>query len=278
MSIGSQIVTRRKQIGITQQMLAEELDVSFQAVSSWERDEYLPETDKLKPLAEALHTTVSFLMEEVSAPVKQWELHDAMFSVNNMLRRVRMYSQAKKMTETQKAIRIMLKYHEGTVRKSNNGEEVPYVIHPLMMACHAFALGIDNDNLIATVLLHDVVEDCDVSADELDVNEEIRAAVKLLSKEEINGQSEEEANKIYYRNIKTNKIASIVKLLDRCNNVSTMATGFKPSKMVEYIEETEKYVIPLLDEVKHEYDDYYDAAFLLKYQLLSVMETLKRTI
>lgn len=278
MSIGSQIATRRKQIGMTQQMLADKLDVSFQAVSAWERDEYLPETEKLKLLAESLNTTVSFLMEEVTAPVKQWELHDAMFSVENMLRRVRMYSQAKKMTETQKAIRIMLKYHEGAVRKSNSGEEIPYVIHPLMMACHAFALGIDTDELIATILLHDVVEDCDVTADELDVNEKIKAAVLLLSKKKVDGQSKEEANAAYYAGIRSNKTASIVKLIDRCNNVSTMATGFKPSKMVEYIEETEEYVLPLLDDVKHEYDDYYDAAFLLKYQLLSVMETLKRTI
>jgi len=278
MSIGSQIAARRKQIGMTQQMLAEKLDVSFQAVSSWERDEYLPETEKLKTLASALNTTVSFLMEEVPAPVKQWELHDAMFSVDNMLRRIRMYAQAKKMTETQKTIRIMLKYHDGAVRKSNSGEEVPYVIHPLMMACHAFALAIDSDELIATVLLHDVVEDCDVTVDELDVNEDIKNAVNLLSHEKIEGQSKEDSNKAYYDGIKTNKVASMVKLLDRCNNVSTMATGFNPTKMIEYIEETEQFVIPLLDTVKHEYDDYYDAAFLLKYQLLSVMETLKRTL
>lgn len=278
MSIGSQIAMRRKQIGMTQQVLAEKLDVSFQAVSAWERDEYMPETEKLKILAAALNTTVSFLMEEVSAPVKQWELHDAMFSVDNMLRRIRMYAQAKKMVETQKAIRIMLKYHDGAVRKSNTGEAIPYVIHPLMMACHAFALGIDSDELIATVLLHDVVEDCDVTADELDVNEEISTAVQLLSYEKIEGQSKEESNRLYYEGIRTNKIASIVKLLDRCNNVSTMATGFKPTKMIEYIEETEQYVLPLLEDVKHEYDEYYDAAFLLKYQLLSVMETLKRTL
>ena len=44
MSIGSQIAKRGKELGMTQQELAESLDVSFQAVSSWERDEYLPDT------------------------------------------------------------------------------------------------------------------------------------------------------------------------------------------------------------------------------------------
>lgn len=44
--------------------MAEALDVSFQAVSSWERDEYRPETDKLIRLAELLGTSVSSLVEE----------------------------------------------------------------------------------------------------------------------------------------------------------------------------------------------------------------------
>lgn len=38
MSIGSQISLYRKKAGLTQQQLAEILDVTFQAVSSWERE------------------------------------------------------------------------------------------------------------------------------------------------------------------------------------------------------------------------------------------------
>ena len=278
MSLGTQIAERRKQLGITQQVLAEKMDVTFQAVSSWERDEFQPETEKLKPLAKALNTTVSYLMEEQTTLAKQWELHDAMFSVDNMLRRVRTYAQGMKLSETQKAIRTMLKFHEGAVRKSKIGEEVPYVIHPLMMACHAFALGVAEDDLIAAILLHDVVEDCDITVDELDVNERIREAVDLVSFRPIAGKTKEESKKIYYENIGRNKIASMVKVIDRCNNVSTMATGFSLDKMAEYIDETETYVFPVLEIVKREYDDYYDAAFLLKYQMLSVLETLKRTL
>jgi len=278
MSIGVQIMKRRKQMGMTQQMLAEKLNVSFQAVSSWERDEYLPETDKLKMIATALNTTVSYLLEEQAKPVRQWELHDAMFSVENMLRRVKMYAQAKQMMETQKAIRIMLKYHENAVRKSNAGEKIPYIIHPLMMACHAFALGIDSDDLIAAILLHDVIEDTDATMEDLNVNERIKHAVDLVSFKMLDGLDKEQSKEVYYERISEDRLASMVKLLDRCNNVSTMATGFKPERMAEYIEETEQYVLPVLNTVKHEYDEYYNAAFLLKYQLLSVMETLKRTL
>lgn len=278
MSIGTQIAERRKGLGMTQLFLAQRLSVSVQTVSSWEQEENLPETELLKPLAKVLQTTVSYLMEEEMESVRQWELHDAMFSVENMLRRVNMYAESKKMPETQKAIKIMLKYHDGAVRKSRKGETIPYVIHPLMMACHAFALGIDEDDLIATILLHDVIEDTDATYEDLGVNERIQEAVRLVTFEMIEGMTKEESKKRYYEELSKDKIAAMVKLLDRCNNVSTMATGFNSEKMAEYIEETQNYVFPVLDWVKHEYDDYYDAAFLLKYQLLSVMESLKRTL
>ncbi|MCR4722517.1 MAG: helix-turn-helix domain-containing protein [Eubacteriales bacterium] len=52
MSIGSNIRSLREEGKLTQEQLAEKLDVTFQAVSSWERDEYLPETAKLIKLAD----------------------------------------------------------------------------------------------------------------------------------------------------------------------------------------------------------------------------------
>lgn len=73
-----------------------------------------------------------------------------------------------------------------------------------------------------------------------------------------------------------NKIAAMVKILDRCNNVSHMAAAFSKEKLIEYISETEEFVFPLIDHVKHNYLEYYNAVFLLKYQMLSVMEALKR--
>ncbi len=53
--------------------------------------------------------------------------------------------------------------HEGQVRRS--GE--PYIYHPLSTALHLADLKLDA-NCIAAALLHDVLEDCDVSPEELD--------------------------------------------------------------------------------------------------------------
>lgn len=50
MSIGSNLIAARKAKGFTQEQLAERLGVSFQAVSAWERDAYLPEAESLRRL------------------------------------------------------------------------------------------------------------------------------------------------------------------------------------------------------------------------------------
>lgn len=276
MSIGARISERRKELKMSQQDLADKLNLSFQAVSLWERDECLPETNRLIDIAEALSTKVSWLLEEDGAIPTSWELKDAMFSVDHMEKRVRDYARAKDMPETLKALRIMKKSHEGQFRKGK--DKIPYIFHPLMLACHAFALNIDNDNLIATCLLHDVIEDCKISSAELDVNDEIREAVNLVSFKVLDGMTKEESKAVYYEKIKGNKIATMVKVLDRCNNVSTMATAFSRQKIASYIDETENYVMPLLDVIKHEYDDYYNAAFLIKYQISSLLETMKRLV
>ena len=64
MSIGSNIRELREERGITQEKIANELDVSFQAVSSWERDEYKPDLDKLLKLAEFFDVSLSALVED----------------------------------------------------------------------------------------------------------------------------------------------------------------------------------------------------------------------
>lgn len=205
-----------------------------------------------------------------------WELHDALFSVEHMLNRVVTYATERNMEQTLRAVELMKKYHKGQLRKGK--EAVPYIFHPLMLACQAYALGIADDNLIASCLLHDVIEDCNVLPEELNVSPEVVEAVTLVSFSQPDGLSYEEAKAEYFKKINGNKLASMVKLLDRCNNVSTMAMGFSKKRIIEYIDETEKYIMPMLSDVKHKYPDYYNASFLIKYQMKSVIETLKRLL
>ena len=276
MQIGERIQKLRKKQGLTQAALAERLFVTPQAVSQWERDITIPDTDKLADIAAALHTTVNKLTDGEAAG-KDWTIADALFSPEHMYSRIAVTSELEGLRETSAALRFMKKAHEGQYRKPSlfSDTKVPYITHPLMMACHAHALGIREDKVLATILLHDVCEDCGVAPEDLPFSEEVREAVRLLSFQVMPSETRADAKKRYYAAIAENRIARIVKILDRCNNISTMASSFTQKKLVAYVDETETYVMPLLEQAKYAIPEYVDAFYLLKYHMRSVLESIK---
>ena len=276
MQIGEQIRQLRRKQGLTQITLAERLFVTPQAVSQWERGITIPDTDKLADIADVLHTTVSKLTGGETTG-QDWIIADSLFSPNHMYSRIAVTAELEGLRETSSALRFMKKQHEGQFRKPSlfSDVKVPYIVHPLMMACHAHALGIREDKILATILLHDVCEDCDVTPEDLPFSEEIREAVRLLSFQVQPGESRVDAKKRYYAEIAENRIARIVKILDRCNNISTMASSFTQKKLVSYVNETETYVMPMLEEAKYAIPEYADAFYLLKYHMRSVLESIK---
>ena len=88
----------------------------------------------------------------------------------------------------------------------------------------------------------------------------------------------DEYQKRYYDAIAGDSTAAIVKILDRCNNISTMILGFSKERVIEYINETEQYVYPLIEYVKKNYRQYYDAVFILNYQIMSIIESIKGAV
>ncbi len=188
----------------------------------------------------------------------------AKFDSGRMYTFLKGYALGADMPNTLQALVFARKAHEGQTRKS--GE--PYIVHPLTMACHAITLGIDDDEIVAACLLHDVVEDTDRDVSKLPVTDAVIDAVNRLTHEK--GEPLEP----YYRLISLNRIASVVKLLDRCDNVSTMAGVFTREKCLDYIRETRDYVLPLLRNVKDAWPQYSDLAFVLKYHIYSVIDGL----
>ena len=63
MKIGQKILQLRKEKGLTQEQLADELGVSAAAVSKWETDNSYPDITLLCPLARALGTNVDTLLQ-----------------------------------------------------------------------------------------------------------------------------------------------------------------------------------------------------------------------
>lgn len=104
------------------------------------------------------------------------------------------------------ALAIAKKAHAGQVDKAG----VDYIQHPIYVASQ-----VTTEQEKAVALLHDVIEDSDVTADDLlavGLPDEVVKAVQILTKKK--GQSYQE----YLEKVKLNNLARIVKLADLKHN------------------------------------------------------------
>jgi len=277
--VGKAISDARKGKGITQEELAAEIGVSAQAVSKWENGHNFPDIENLMRIAEYTNIPYSTLLgnADTTSDTPVLKVRERLFQEENMYTRLKVFAQAENMTETYRALQYMRDQHAGQFRKRSrfSTEDVLYINHPLLMACQAHAFGIRNDALLAAILLHDVVEDTGVTKEELPFSDNVKEIVGLVSFSVPEGMTKQEAKKEYYRKISQNGEACVVKIIDRCNNVSTMAGSITKTKVIKYIEETEEFVLPLTEVLKNKFPQYSDIAFLVKYQIISVLETIK---
>ncbi len=275
-NIGKKIMERRRKLGMTQDALARELSISPQAVSRWENGWNLPDIENIGLIAKVLKVSPSSLIGQ-DRQSYEWELREQLYSEEHMFTRLKTIAEISGQKETYRALYYIRDQHNGQYRKKlkYSDAKIPYIIHPLMMACHAQSMGLNDDQLLAVILLHDVCEDCGIMPEELPFSKEVQEAVALLTKDFDPNISERENETRYYNALSHNHLAALAKVIDRCNNVSTMAGSFNDKKIAGYIEETETYVFPVLSVIKQTWPEYNNAVFLIKYQMLSVLESLK---
>ncbi|WP_050241643.1 HD domain-containing protein, partial [Streptococcus pneumoniae] len=104
------------------------------------------------------------------------------------------------------ALAIAKKAHAGQVDKAG----VDYIQHPLYVASQ-----VNTEQEKAVALLHDVIEDSDITAADLfasGLSNEVVTAVQILTKKK--GQSYQE----YLGKVKSNNLARVVKLADLKHN------------------------------------------------------------
>ena len=65
MTIGAKIAACRKRAGMSQEKLANELNISRQAVSRWETGEAVPDTEKVIQLSRIFHVTTDYLLLDI---------------------------------------------------------------------------------------------------------------------------------------------------------------------------------------------------------------------
>lgn len=151
--------------------------------------------------------------------------------------------------------------HDGQARKGGQ----PRIVHPLTMACHAAALKIPDEDVAAACLLHDACEDCGVAPDELPaIGRRAKDAVVLLTHDK--GVPLD----AYYKDLSAHPVASLVQLLDRCDVASAMAGACPADQALDYVRETEAYVMPLWRKAKDHWPELSDPLFVLKYHIRSV--------
>lgn len=269
MSLGTNIKQLREERGLTQEQIADKIGITFQAVSSWERDEYKPDTEKLIKLAELFDVSVSALVEEKQSV---FATKKAIYNWEHMKTYVKTTAKNLGLTNTLKAVTYATEAHIGQKRKKS---DIPYIYHPLNLACHALSMNITDDAIIAACLLHDVVEDCGVTYEELPVNDETKELVRLLTHSKTTPENRDEIMREYYSQIASNPKAALVKCIDRCNNITTMSWALSRDRIYRMIKETELYFPELISVLKEEVE-YSNAAWLLKYQIESLLDVYKR--
>ena len=271
--IGNRIRAARLAKGLNQEQLGEKLGVSFQAVSSWETGKFIPDAEHLPELSRVLDLSLDALFAEED---HGWILKPVNFAFEHMYTFVKGRAQMLRMPQSLAVLDMLRAAHGGQERKSRYGFETTYMVHPLTMACHALAMGLQDDDIIAACLAHDMIEDSDMKPDDLPVGERVREAVRLMSRNTY-AWNDPDREKKYYANIRENRLACLVKCLDRVNNLAGMADGFSRRKMVSYTEETDRYYPELLAVLK-KVPEWNNAWWLLRYQMTMLLETFKRML
>ncbi|NEQ51573.1 MAG: bifunctional (p)ppGpp synthetase/guanosine-3',5'-bis(diphosphate) 3'-pyrophosphohydrolase [Leptolyngbya sp. SIO3F4] len=144
------------------------------------------------------------------------------------------------------AFEFAYQLHKGQMRAS--GE--PYIAHPVAVANILRSLGGDS-SMIAAGFLHDVVEDTDVTADEIEAHfgAEVRQMVEgvtKLSKFQFNSKTERQAENFrrMFLAMAQDIRVIVVKLADRLHNMRTLQ-HLPPEKQLQKARETIEIFAPL---------------------------------
>lgn len=168
-----------------------------------------------------------------------------------------------------KAMDLAASYHKG-MRKDG---KTPEFHHQVSIAAYIRTLPnlLKREETIAAAFLHDLVEDYSFSLIELEnrFGPVITKSVKLLTKDT------EGYYDIYFDGIGSNDIASIVKGADRMHNFQSMVGVFTKEKQLDYINECEQLIMPMLKDARRLFPEQETAYENIKLVLCSQMDLLK---
>lgn len=194
-------------------------------------------------------------------------------NVDKMFTYLRGYLNGANMQESMKALTFAKQCHEGQFRKDG---ETPYIVHPLSMACYAVALGIKEDSMISTILLHDICEDCNVSLKALTFSYEVKQGVKYMTVQSYHTDANKiETKRRYFNELLESREALICKGIDRYDNLSDMASEFDSDRIAKNLAETDVLLLPVLRKGKEKWPDLSNTLFIIRNNIKSLSYSLR---
>jgi guanosine-3',5'-bis(diphosphate) 3'-pyrophosphohydrolase len=170
--------------------------------------------------------------------------HEANLTIDELVKRAELLMPEADLSILRKCHEFAAKMHEGVKRSS--GE--PYIIHPLNVAATLVKLKMDLDSVMAG-LLHDTVEDCDVSPEEIaklfgqSVAQIVVGCTKISK---IKFKTKEESQAENFRKMVVAMAQDlrviIVKLSDRMHNMRTLQYMTKEKQQAKAQETLDIYV------------------------------------
>ncbi len=146
----------------------------------------------------------------------------------------------------ERAYHLALLSHDGQVR---DGTRVPYITHPLRVALIlAEEMARCEAHLICAALLHDVLEESDVTPEEIEraCGTFVVEAVRLLTKHPAGDEQKAARDEAYYARIASgSSLAQLVKCADRLDNLRSMRDLNDLERLARYVDETRHYILPL---------------------------------
>lgn len=148
------------------------------------------------------------------------------------------------------AMEFASEYHTG-IRKDNITPEFDHQVSIVRFLLKITPYCSDADEILTAGFLHDVAEDYNVPLTTFKdrFGPKVGKAVVMLTKV-IREKKRLSSN--YFNALSQDPIASIVKGADRVHNMSTLGT-FSAGKKAEYGQETDDWIIPMLEKAKENF-------------------------
>ena len=177
--------------------------------------------------------------------------------------------------QSYRALLLACGYHFGQFRKDRR----PYIWHPIRMTLLALMFPWITDDIVATILLHDVIEEtyqkdrldgddlgicldrasyADMIARGLPIKSNIRESVILLTTLPASNETPEqkiERKEAYFANIDRRLESIITKLFDRIDNLLDAPGNLSREAIIKNLIETDRQLIPAAIRAEKKYPD-----------------------